>query len=262
MIFITKRPGQLGNSLFLFSHFIAFSIEKNKKIVNPAFYEYAGYFPSTASDNLQRFPKGKSFFVNDKLRKLYFRISFYTERILSKLHLSNKIVRIQELEWNERFQMDNDEKGQELLGPVVLIWGWGFRCNSYFLKNIDFIRNFFKPFPKHIENVDRVIVPAKEKYDMIIGMHMRQGDYVNFAGGKYFYSIPQYVAAMRNATALFPGKKIGFLICSNAKPDPGVWNGFEVIASPGHELEDMYALSGCDYILGPPSTYSMWASFY
>jgi hypothetical protein len=27
------------------------------------------------------------------------------------------------------------------------------------------------------------------------------------------------------------------------------------------ELEDMYALAGCDYIIGPPSTFSMWASF-
>ena len=26
-------------------------------------------------------------------------------------------------------------------------------------------------------------------------------------------------------------------------------------------IEDVYALSQCDYILGPPSTFSMWASF-
>ena len=28
------------------------------------------------------------------------------------------------------------------------------------------------------------------------------------------------------------------------------------------DIEDLYALSICDYILGPPSTFSMWASFY
>lgn len=27
-------------------------------------------------------------------------------------------------------------------------------------------------------------------------------------------------------------------------------------------IEDLYALSKCDYIFGPPSTFSMWASFY
>lgn len=27
-------------------------------------------------------------------------------------------------------------------------------------------------------------------------------------------------------------------------------------------IEDMYSLAECDYIIGPPSTYTMWASFY
>lgn len=30
----------------------------------------------------------------------------------------------------------------------------------------------------------------------------------------------------------------------------------------GHFIEDMYTLAECDYIFGPPSTYTMWASFY
>ena len=27
-------------------------------------------------------------------------------------------------------------------------------------------------------------------------------------------------------------------------------------------MSDLYALAGCDYILGPPGTFSQWASFY
>jgi len=27
-------------------------------------------------------------------------------------------------------------------------------------------------------------------------------------------------------------------------------------------VEDLYALAECDYIIGPPSTYTLWASFY
>jgi hypothetical protein len=262
MIIITKRPGQLGNSLFLFAHFIAFSIEKQRRIVNVSFYQYAGYFPATSGDNLHRFPTRKSLWANSWIRKQYYWILFYFERILSKLGLGNNLISLIELDWNERFQMDDEEKAKELLKPVVLIWGWGFRCNSYVLKNADVIRNFFKPFPTHIESIERFMLPAKKKYDLVIGVHIRHGDYVNFAGGKYFYSLPQYASAMANAAKLFAGKKIGFLVCSNAKLDAGAFNGFDMINPSGHELEDMYALSMCDYILGPPSTYSMWASFY
>ncbi|HAX17707.1 MAG TPA: hypothetical protein DCY00_03825 [Actinobacteria bacterium] len=32
--------------------------------------------------------------------------------------------------------------------------------------------------------------------------------------------------------------------------------------SQNHFIEDLYSLALCDYIFGPPSTFSMWASFY
>jgi hypothetical protein len=31
---------------------------------------------------------------------------------------------------------------------------------------------------------------------------------------------------------------------------------------PGSVVGDLYALARCDYIMGPPSTYTQWASFY
>jgi hypothetical protein len=35
-----------------------------------------------------------------------------------------------------------------------------------------------------------------------------------------------------------------------------------VIPGPGHVVQDMYALARCDYLLGPPSTFTIWSSFY
>jgi hypothetical protein len=32
--------------------------------------------------------------------------------------------------------------------------------------------------------------------------------------------------------------------------------------SRGSAVEDLYSLARCDYLLGPPSTFSLWASFY
>ena len=67
---------------------------------------------------------------------------------------------------------------------------------------------------------------------------------------------------MRLAAPLFPGKKVGFIVCSNVAQSimdpllPVVYPG------PGQPVEDLYALAACDYIIGPPSTFSRWASFY
>jgi hypothetical protein len=37
--------------------------------------------------------------------------------------------------------------------------------------------------------------------------------------------------------------------------------GLDVHHGPGEPVEDLHALSLCDRLVGPPSTYSAWASF-
>src|SRR6185312_2200095 len=98
----------------------------------------------------------------------------------------------------------------------------------------------------------------------IVGVHIRKGDYSTFNEGKWFYSNSDYSTFMKNLLKLqlFKEKKIGFLLCSDEKINEADFIGFNVIKSTGHFIEDLYALSCCDFIMGPTSTYSGWASFY
>ena len=68
---------------------------------------------------------------------------------------------------------------------------------------------------------------------------------------------------MLQANALWPERKVRFLICSNEDVSsllslPGVL----AAAGPGAPVMDLYALAACDYLIGPPSTFSLWASFH
>jgi hypothetical protein len=36
----------------------------------------------------------------------------------------------------------------------------------------------------------------------------------------------------------------------------------EYLAGTGHLIEDLYSLAQCDFLAGPPSTFTLWASFY
>lgn len=38
--------------------------------------------------------------------------------------------------------------------------------------------------------------------------------------------------------------------------------GFQATFGSGDTVEDLYALAECDYLIGPPSTFTVWASFY
>ena len=68
---------------------------------------------------------------------------------------------------------------------------------------------------------------------------------------------------MREVLALFPAEtRVRFLLFSNEPIPAADFAEFDTGRSTDHPVEDMYAMAGCDYIVGPLSTYSMWASFY
>jgi len=53
-----------------------------------------------------------------------------------------------------------------------------------------------------------------------------------------------------------------FFIASNEKISKEMTSDLEYFSNiDGSAPEDLYALSKCDYILGPPSTFSYWAGF-
>src|SRR4029077_14638741 len=69
--------------------------------------------------------------------------------------------------------------------------------------------------------------------------------------------------AMRQTVELLAGKRVVFLLFSNKKIDHSRLSEFSTIEGTGRMVEDLHALSLCDYILASTySTYSRWASFY
>jgi hypothetical protein len=61
---------------------------------------------------------------------------------------------------------------------------------------------------------------------------------------------------------LLAPKRVAFLLCSNEPQRIEDYLPLTVTLGPGTLLGDLFTLSACDYILGPPSTYSLWAAFY
>jgi hypothetical protein len=59
-------------------------------------------------------------------------------------------------------------------------------------------------------------------------------------------------------------KSLLFYITSNEGIDLKFYKNrnLNVEIGTGQFIEDLYSLSLCDYIFGPPSTYSLWAAMY
>ena len=145
---------------------------------------------------------------------------------------------------------------------VVLTMGWLFRDNAATLRHAEMLRELLRPTETHRREAESAASRARQEADMLVGVHIRHGDYKTFLGGRYYYSLEQYRGFMEQMRDLLPERRVAFLICSDAKHDLAAFGDLDVHPGPGRLASDLLALSHCDYIIGPRSTYSYWASFY
>jgi len=60
------------------------------------------------------------------------------------------------------------------------------------------------------EAVDRL----RRDADIVVGVHIRQGDYRAWQGGKYFFPAARYAGWMRELAAQFPDRKVAFFVAA------------------------------------------------
>lgn len=127
----------------------------------------------------------------------------------------------------------------------------------------DEIMPYFSPNKEISERLDIFFQSLRNADDSrIVGVHIRRGDYREYQNGRFFYTDDEYAGFMQQLVALF-GKDVRFLLVSNEKINIKAFEQFNLIAlNNSKPAEDMYTLSKCDYIIGPYSSFSSWASFY
>jgi len=107
---------------------------------------------------------------------------------------------------------------------------------------------------------------AAPQRPLLLGLHIRRGDYRRWHGGRYFYTDAQYTAVVSRYTAQLPTPPL-VIVCGN---DPDLDEATfrralpsaTVIFAKGNPAEDLYLLSRCDRLIGAPSTFTLVASMY
>jgi hypothetical protein len=157
----------------------------------------------------------------------------------------------------------NGENFRELLdrGGFLFAKGWKFRDDENLVRYRQAIADYFTPVPAIRKKSENAVVRAKHGGSPVIGVHIRQGDYRGWKGGVHYFETAQYAHWMREVTSLYPEKKPTFLICSSDPVDFRLFGDIPVVAGPGDVVADLHSLSLCDAIIGPPSTFSTWASY-
>lgn len=274
LIIYIDREGQLGNHLIIFSHLIAFARKHHCRLLNLGMTRFAEHFNGTKNSlvfcTYPMTSKNIPQWIGPRLVWLCRR---YFSRILivvfKKLYHGRFIPR----SWVIDF-CDDRSKVSENLAKLkasvsqrrfIFLMGWSFRDVESVAESTDVIKDYFKNKNQHFNNVCELETSLRNDRDSLIGIHLRRGDYKYWAGGRYFYPLEIYADIIRFIQQQLIAKKPVFIVISDSPEDANtlkeMCSELSVVAHSGYFIEDMLLLSRCDYIVGPPSTFSKWASF-
>ncbi len=267
------RCGRMGNRLTLFANLVAYAAEHGHRLANVTFHSYAHLFETTRRDVYCRYPVPDRQSWLDRIpgvagairkTRLFYHVIRYLSLLNEKWPLFGKrVVTLRERPGQLIILLETPEvQAQIAEANVVFVYGWIFRAPGAMRRQAEKVRAYFRPIEAYERASAQAVAPLRKDAEVVIGVHVRQEDYRRWRKGSCFFTMPQYAAWMSELAGQFPGQKVSFLVCSDELRRPEEFPGLTVGFGPGSAMGDLYALAKCDYILGPLSSYSQWASFY
>lgn len=246
MIIICKHTNQLCNRLFTYLPILSYALEANEPVCFLFQYaKYDSYFPNIKKAGF------KSYLQSKTLKPGVLATVFY-----SLIRGLDKVVHL----------VLKPGEPIPLRMPLGILFGPKWReiryDKGYLEKHRDELVKFFAP-PSEVEDVIRKDVVGKEDV-VTVGVHIRRGDYASYRP-ELMFGMDVFKRYMERMASLLSqdGRVVRFLICSDENIDLAEFNGLNTFKmSKGGVLYDLYGLSACQYIMGVPSTFSSWASFY
>jgi len=268
-VIIASKAGRLGNRLFQAAYFMGHALNQQYRLLNPSLGEYAHLFEGSARDPLCGYPEPWQSVdpeLADQCREFLFSCA-HLIGLAAKLKILPGISAMDIRKYDSKDGGDINLNGamfQKILssGKHVFTMGWKFSDYSGIRQHRDKIAQYFTPIASIRKPVEDLISRAKTMGEIIIGVHIRQEDYRAWKNGIHFYDTERYSQWMREILQANPDKRIVFLVCASDTIDEAFFEGITFLKGPGFAAGDLHALSLCDKIIGPPSTFSAWASYH
>jgi len=146
--------------------------------------------------------------------------------------------------------------------PRKNVWCLGWRFHSHLVPKFrEEILKAFAPSEDTLNAVRKWHQQNNPQGRPLVAIHCRRGDYAQFNGGRFFYSWETYHRLILDLAHSHHWQNALFVLFSNETPPREIFTDIPWISGPGKIMEDMTAMSQCQAIIGPPSSFSLWASF-
>ena len=120
----------------------------------------------------------------------------------------------------------------------------------------------------HGEDIDSFalsqIKDLRTRYQTIVGIHIRQGDYEVWRYGAYFIAQQRVREIIDEYLSVFGKNKeqTCFVVTSDGPVEEKYFSGLNTVVSKGNAVTDLFLLASTDIIIGSNSTFGAFASYY
>lgn len=153
----------------------------------------------------------------------------------------------------------------------IVVSGWYARWYDLFLKYRDEICQLFAIDEVYAAPVRQKMQQAEQgtprSQIVRLGVHIRRGDYDRWQDGRYYFDDAVYGEQIARFVELMPDRQVHVYLSTNdARVSVDGYQrlcpGVVIHHLQGAPAEDLFMLSECDYLIGPPSTFSLVAAMY
>ncbi len=260
MLIIADRCGRLGNRLWTFANVVAWGMARRCSIRNPGFAEFATSFPGTTRAG--RVPGWRTAATAATWPDRIMSVAAWN--LLYRLNMRIRKWPCAQLPDGAFLDLDAEDATRQLqFARVAFLTGLHHIAPDSLVRHAAAVRDLFRPDEESCRRAEAVVAKVRLDGGVVVGVHLRQGDYRTYCDGIMFYTTEEYAGLMRRLMRLWEGRPVTFVVCSDEPQQPQTaFEGLDVAMGPGTPVADLHALALCDYIVGPSSTYSRWASFW
>jgi hypothetical protein len=205
MVIIVSKQGHLANRIWHASSFLANAQEHHYRLYHFFFDDYYSFYSESLNRN------------NTPIRFLGKRKTWLISFLKKSTTILVKVYGYQQ--GATPFDLNDEKFLTKAKSKLVLVYGWRF-CDPVNRKKYrELLLDTWTPNKNFRERIEAYYNQYKKDHDILVGVHIRKGDYKKFEGGKWYYTSDQYYRKIKEVAALeiFNGKRLAFVICTNEK---------------------------------------------
>lgn len=235
----------MGNQLIPFAAVYAYALDHGFTIVHRAFEDYADEFANTASF------QSSGLIASCPWRAVRWMQQSRMLGVTLRTHLHDPQMDL------GREPHTHPARGR----PFIFFEGWRFRHPAGIARHHAAIRRAFAPAAACAREVEsfRATLPDAR---LLIGVHVRQGDFASHRGGLYHFEVTEYRARMLLLAERYASLRPHFIVCSDEPRTLSEFEGLDCTISNSPMMVDLYRLALCPLIVSSSSTFAAWAAMY